>query len=50
VIHGNEYEGETVTKIEEIYLCKICGNRVKVLEAGKGTLVCCGKPMICVKY
>jgi len=41
--------GEIVTKVEEVYLCKICGNKVKVLEAGKGTLVCCGKPMVCVK-
>jgi len=38
-----------MTKVEEIYLCKICGNKVKVLEAGKGTLVCCGKPMVLVK-
>jgi superoxide reductase len=42
-------EGDGMTKIEEVYLCKICGNKVKVLEAGKGTLVCCGKPMILVK-
>ena len=31
-----------MTKVGDIYLCKICGNKVKVLEAGKGTLVCCG--------
>jgi len=29
----------------EIYFCEICGNKVKVLEAGAGTLVCCGQPM-----
>ncbi|MEM2589332.1 MAG: desulfoferrodoxin FeS4 iron-binding domain-containing protein [Candidatus Aenigmatarchaeota archaeon] len=34
-----------MTKVGEIYLCEICGNKVKVIEAGKGTLVCCGKPM-----
>ncbi|MEJ5329363.1 MAG: desulfoferrodoxin FeS4 iron-binding domain-containing protein [Desulfobaccales bacterium] len=33
------------TKVDEIYLCKICGNKVKVLEAGGGQLVCCGVPM-----
>jgi len=35
-----------MTKINEVYICEICGNKVKVLTAGKGTLVCCGKPMI----
>lgn len=38
-----------MTEVEETYLCKICGNKVKVLESGKGTLVCCGKPMVLVK-
>jgi len=38
-----------MTKVGDIYFCKICGNKVKVLEAGKGTLVCCGQPMILVK-
>ncbi|MBS7632651.1 desulfoferrodoxin FeS4 iron-binding domain-containing protein [Candidatus Bathyarchaeota archaeon] len=37
-----------MTKIGEIYFCEICGNK-EVLEAGKGTLVCCGKPMKIVK-
>ena len=26
-------------------ICKICGRRVKVMEAGKGSLICCGKSM-----
>lgn len=38
-----------MTKIGEIYLCEICGNKVKILESGKGTLVCCGQPMVHVK-
>jgi superoxide reductase len=38
-----------MTKVGDIYLCRICGNKVKVLEAGKGTLVCCGQPMVLVK-
>ncbi len=29
----------------EVYLCEICGNKVKVLEAGEGELVCCQEPM-----
>ncbi len=27
------------------YKCEVCGNIVEVLYAGKGELVCCGKPM-----
>ena len=33
------------TQIGEVYLCKICGNKVRVLENGEGELVCCGQPM-----
>jgi desulfoferrodoxin-like iron-binding protein len=35
-----------MTKVGEEYLCEICGNRVKVLESGVGTLVCCGEDMV----
>lgn len=38
-----------MTKVGDIYLCEICGNKVKVLESGVGTLVCCGRPMKLVK-
>jgi len=38
--------GESVTKVGEIYECEICGNIVEVKKAGKGTLVCCGEPMV----
>ena len=34
-----------MTKNGEVYLCEICGNKVQVLEAGPGTLVCCGEDM-----
>jgi superoxide reductase len=34
-----------MTNVNEVYLCEICGNKVKVLEAGVGQLVCCGQPM-----
>ena len=27
------------------YVCDLCGQRVKVVQAGAGTLVCCGEPM-----
>ncbi|MFQ6083337.1 MAG: desulfoferrodoxin FeS4 iron-binding domain-containing protein [Candidatus Aminicenantia bacterium] len=27
------------------YVCSTCGQEVKVLKAGVGTLVCCNKPM-----
>jgi len=38
-----------MTGVGEVYRCNICGNVVKVLEAGAGTLVCCGQPMELVK-
>ncbi|HHV62865.1 MAG TPA: desulfoferrodoxin [Firmicutes bacterium] len=34
-----------MTSKAQVYRCKICGNIVEVLHVGKGTLVCCGKPM-----
>jgi superoxide reductase len=34
-----------MTKLGEVYVCKTCGNKVKVVGTGIGTLVCCGKPM-----
>lgn len=33
----------------EVYQCKICGNKVEVIEVGGGTLVCCGKEMKSIK-
>lgn len=29
----------------KIYICAICGQEIKVIKAGVGTLVCCNKPM-----
>jgi superoxide reductase len=29
----------------QIYKCSVCGNIVEVINAGGGTLVCCGKNM-----
>jgi len=34
-----------MTKLNEIYTCPLCGNRVEVIKTGAGTLVCCGQPM-----
>ncbi len=34
-----------MVEVKEIYRCEICGNMVEVVRGGKGTLVCCGKPM-----
>lgn len=34
-----------MTALNQVYRCNVCGNVVEVLHAGKGTLVCCGKPM-----
>ena len=34
-----------MTQVGEVYLCEICGNKVKVIEAGGGELVCCGGSM-----
>jgi len=38
-----------MTKINETYVCEVCGNIVKVVKAGAGTLVCCGKNMVLQK-
>jgi desulfoferrodoxin-like iron-binding protein len=38
-----------MTKVGEVYKCEICGNVVKVTEAGVGELVCCGEPMKLIK-
>lgn len=34
-----------MAKENATYVCKICGNRVLVIESGQGTLVCCGEEM-----
>jgi len=34
-----------MTKLMEIYKCKICGNIVEMVHGGQGQLVCCGEPM-----
>lgn len=34
-----------VENVGEVWRCEICGNVVKVIEAGGGELICCGAPM-----
>ncbi|MEM0301731.1 MAG: desulfoferrodoxin [Archaeoglobaceae archaeon] len=34
-----------MTELLQIYKCEICGNIVELVHAGKGQLVCCGRPM-----
>lgn len=34
-----------VNKKGEIFRCNVCGNEVKVISVGGGTLICCNKPM-----
>ena len=33
----------------EVWMCKVCGNEVKVISVGGGSLVCCNKPMEMIK-
>lgn len=30
---------------EKIFVCSHCGNEVKLVKDGGGTLICCGEPM-----
>lgn len=34
-----------MTKLNQIYKCKLCGNIVEAVHEGKGQLICCGQPM-----
>lgn len=34
-----------MTQRFQVYRCEICGNMVKVVSVGRGTLVCCGQSM-----
>ena len=34
-----------MTKLHQVYECKVCGKRVEVIRPGAGTLVCCNQPM-----
>ena len=34
-----------MTETKQVYRCAVCGNMVEVVNAGGGTLTCCGQPM-----
>ena len=36
------------TVLREVYVCKLCGNVLEVLNPGAASLVCCNKPMECL--
>ncbi|MBN1367191.1 MAG: desulfoferrodoxin FeS4 iron-binding domain-containing protein [Dehalococcoidales bacterium] len=38
-----------VKEVGEVYKCNICGNVVRVVKVGGGTLVCCGRDMERIK-
>jgi superoxide reductase len=35
-----------MAEINQVFKCEICGNVIEVVGGGKGTLVCCDKPMV----
>lgn len=37
--------GYGLPAILKFYICRHCGNLVELIQAGGGTLVCCGEPM-----
>jgi len=39
-----------MTNVDEVCFCKICGNKVRVIEAGVGVLICCGEPMNMINW
>jgi superoxide reductase len=36
-------------KVGQVYVCEVCGNKVKMLVAGKGQLIGCGQPIMLVE-
>lgn len=34
-----------MVEVKQVYKCEVCGNIVEVVNAGGGTLTCCGQPM-----
>ncbi|MCL2062773.1 MAG: desulfoferrodoxin [Candidatus Cloacimonetes bacterium] len=38
-----------MTKLRELYLCKMCGNLVEVVQNRNGDLICCGENMQLLK-
>jgi len=36
---------DSMAEEDKTYVCDLCGQEVKVLKSGAGTLVCCDQPM-----
>jgi desulfoferrodoxin-like iron-binding protein len=34
-----------MTELNQNYKCNVCGNLVKIIQAGQGSLACCAQPM-----
>ena len=39
-----------MAKVDEVYFCKICGNKVRVVEASVPVLICCGESMKMINW
>ena len=37
------------TEVGQVYVCELCGNKVRVVESGAGELSCCEQPMVLVE-
>ena len=35
-----------MTKLNQVYICEVCGNIIEMLHTGEGELVCCGQNMV----
>ncbi|MGC9516726.1 MAG: desulfoferrodoxin [Methanomicrobiales archaeon] len=38
-----------MSKLNQVYRCKVCENIVEVVHAGEGDLICCNQPMDLLK-
>jgi len=36
-------------RVDKIYFCPVCGNEVKFVRDGGGTVICCGQEMVIKK-
>ena len=41
----NQERRKNMAEEGKTYVCRLCGQEVKVTKAGVGTLVCCDQPM-----
>lgn len=36
---------KSMTELNQIYKCNVCGNMTEVIHTGEGEMICCGQPM-----